>query len=111
VADLSDSTMLRQDPIALRAADEVADVEVVVASMTVADAVVDEAAVVVAQTVVALVTLRARSRLFKSLASLELDACQHCRTQLLRKLSVDLWVVGFVGCGLLTILLHRSCGL
>jgi hypothetical protein len=87
VADLSDSTMLHQDPIALRAVDEVADVEVVVGSMTVADAVADEAAVVVsvivedvvglevaeveAQTVVALVTLRARSRLFKSLASLE----------------------------------------
>jgi hypothetical protein len=67
--------------------DEVADVEVVADLMTVADAVVDEAAVVgsvivvdvvehevaevEAQTVVALVTLRARSRLFKSLASLE----------------------------------------
>jgi hypothetical protein len=87
VADLSDSTMLHQDPIALKAVDEVADVEVVVGSMTVADAVADEGAVVVsvivedvvglevagveAQTVVALVTLRARSRLFKSLASLE----------------------------------------
>jgi hypothetical protein len=79
--------MLHQDLIALKVVDEVADVEVVVGSMTVADVVVDEAAVVVsvivedvvalevavveAQTVVALATLRARSRLFKSLASLE----------------------------------------
>jgi hypothetical protein len=87
VADLSDSTTLPQDPIALREVAEVADVEAAVGSMTVVAVAAEEVAVVVlaigedvvvlevaeveAQTAAALVTLRARSRLFKSLASLE----------------------------------------
>jgi hypothetical protein len=53
-------------------------------------------------------TSKARSRLSKSIGIAgTLHACQHCRTILLRKRSVDLWVVGFVGCGLLTILLRQ----
>lgn len=81
-------------------------VEAVVDLVTEEDVVELVVAEVEAQTVEVLGTSRARRRLSKS-------ACLRtaCLSALPHILCVDLWVVGFVGCGLLTILLPRSCGL
>jgi hypothetical protein len=83
---------------------EAVDAEAAVADSVIVDEVVLVVAVASAQTEEALGTSKARSRL--STKSKISAAAQ----MLLRRCLADLWVVGFVGCGLLTILLHRSCG-
>lgn len=84
----------------------VARAEAVVDSVTEGDVVELVVAEVEAQIVEDLATSRAQRRLSKS-------ACLRtaCLSTLPHILCVDSWVVGFVGCGLLTILLPRSCGL
>lgn len=81
----------------------VVDVEVAVVDSVIVDVEVLVVVVAQARTEVALETSKARSRLSKS-------KMLAAAPMLLRKCLVDLWVDGFVGCGLLTILLPRSCG-
>lgn len=87
-ADLVVASVIAGDVVAVAEVDEVA-LEIV------EDVVVDA---VEAQTVVVSETSRDRRRLSKSVETL-------------LPLWDNMWAVGFVGCGLLTILLHGSCGI